>query len=235
MMPTQLLNVDCMEYMKNCGDNFFDLAICDPPYGIGFGEFNRTNKLSDGTRVKADKYKNAKWDNAPPTDEYFKELIRVSRNQIVWGGNYFNYLAKKKTTNLKTKNEFDKYIEESKEQWIFWYKQNPVPNFADGELAWISFKDNSQFNFRYYGNIQGSTNADPKIHPTQKPIQLYKWLLRKYAKPGQRIIDTHLGSGSSAIAAHYFGCDFVGLEIDIDYFEAAQKRFANETRQVTMF
>jgi len=213
------LNIDCMEYMKTLPDKAFDLAIVDPPYGIGFGEFNRTNKDARGNRYKANKYKNGKWDDAIPDDAYFKELKRVSKNQIVWGGNYFPYLWK---NGCKC--------------FIFWYKGNPVPNFSDGELAWTSFnKVARQFDYRYYGNLEGDSSASEKIHPTQKPVALYEWLLINYAKPGDRILDTHLGSGSSRIAAYNLNFDFVGCEIDKDYYEAQEERFKRHTAQIRLF
>tara|TARA_R110000824_G_scaffold68972_1_gene177834 strand:+ start:107 stop:733 length:627 start_codon:yes stop_codon:yes gene_type:complete len=208
-----------MEALKEFKDNQFDLAIVDPPYGIGFGEFNRTNKASNGDRYKADKYKNSNWDDTIPTDEYFKELKRVSKNQIVWGGNYFPYLWSKGCKGF-----------------IFWYKGNPVPNFADGELAYTSFnKVAKQFNFRYYGNLEGNTSASEKYHPTQKPVKLYEWLLMNYANEGDKILDTHLGSGSIAIACHNLGYDLEGYELDTEYFEAAKKRLYQHQSQIRMF
>ena len=215
----ELHNCDCMEYMATLPDNAFDLAIVDPPYGIGFGEFNRTNKASNGERYKANKYKNSNWDDDIPSDQYFAELMRVSKNQIVWGGNYFPYLWQ---NGCKC--------------FIYWHKGNPVPNFADGELAWTSFnKVAKQFDFRYYGNLQGKTSAEDKIHPTQKPVALYKWLLQNYAKEGDKILDTHLGSGSIAIACHDLNFDLVGCELDKDYFEAASKRLELHQRQQRLF
>ena len=214
-----LLNCDCMNYMKDCEDNAFDLAIVDPPYGIGFGQFNRTNTLPSGERVKADAYKQGDWDKERPPSEYHAELARVSKNQIVWGGNYFPELWRNGCKGF-----------------IFWWKHQPVDNFSDGELAWTSFDRPAKcFDFSYYGGIQGRTTAAIRIHPTQKPVELYEWLLKNYAKPTDRILDTHLGSGSSAIAAHYFGCDFVGMEIDKDYYNAACQRFKKETKQQYLF
>ena len=219
MSNIELLNIDCMEYMAGLPDKAFDLAIVDPPYGINFGEFNRTNRTSTGKTIKADKYKNAAWDDSIPTDAYFNELRRVSANQIVWGGNYFPQLW-----NGGCKG------------FIFWFKGNPVPNFSDGEFAWTSFNSVArQFNYKYYGNIEGGTSASQKIHPTQKPIALYEWLLATYAKRGDRILDTHLGSGSSAIAAHNLGFDFVGCELDKDYYEAAQAQFQKHIAQGSLF
>lgn len=214
-----LNNADCLEAMRQMTDNQFDLAIVDPPYGIGFGEFNRTNKRSDGTRYKADKYKNSGWDDSIPTQEYFVELRRVSKNQIVWGGNYFPPLW-----------------DNGCKGFIFWYKGNPVPNFADGELAWTSFnKVAKQFDYRYYGGLEGNTSASVKIHPTQKPVKLYEWLLDNYAEQGQTILDTHLGSGSIAIACHNRGYSLTAFEIDKEYFEAAKKRLEVHQSQLTIF
>ena len=214
-----IYNQDCMEAMIDMSDNQFDLAIVDPPYGIGFGEFNRTNKDSTGKRYKANKYKQGDWDTNIPKDMYFKELIRVSKNQIIWGGNYFPYIWKNGCKGF-----------------IFWYKGNPVPNFSDGELAWTSFnKVAKQFDYRYYGGLEGKTSASNKIHPTQKPISLYEWLLMNYAKERDTILDTHLGSGSIAIACHNLGYDLTGYEIDKDYYEAAKKRIEQHKQQIRMF
>ena len=151
-----LHNGDCMEVLKSLPDNAFDLAIVDPPYGIDFGNYNRTNKLSDGTRIRANKYKNEnkEWDKLPPPIEYFNELQRVSKNQIIWGGNYFNLPPTK--------------------CFIFWYKHQPVKNFADGEMAWTSFDKVARcFDYPYYGSINAES---PRIHPTQKPVALYVWI-----------------------------------------------------------
>ena len=215
----QITNEDNMELMARYPDNYFDLAIVDPPYGLGFGTFNRTNKTSNGTRVKANKYKNDNCDDSIPNDEYFIELKRVSKNQIVWGGNYFPYLWKYGCKGF-----------------IFWYKGNPVPNFADGELAYTSFnKVAKQFDFRYYGNLQGKTSADVKYHPTQKPIELYKWLLDNYATQGDKILDTHLGSGSIAIACHDYKFDLTACELDKEYFDKAMQRINNHMAQQKLF
>ena len=208
-----------MELMSRYKDNHFDLAIVDPPYGIGFGTFNRTNKASDGTRVKADKYKNSNWDDGIPNEEYFKELFRVSKNQIIWGGNYFPFIWSY-----------------GGKGFIYWHKGNPVPNFADGELAWTSFnKVAKQFDYRYYGNLEGNTSASEKHHPTQKPVKLYEWLLMNYAKEGDKILDTHLGSGSIAIACHNLGYDLTACELDKEYYNAAMERIEEHKQQLTMF
>ncbi len=232
----EITNEDNMELMARYPDKYFELAIVDPPYGIGFGKFNRTNTdKATGTKVKADKYKNSDWDSGVPNDEYFKEWFRVSKNQIVFGGNYFIQLAKIQTPNLKTLEEFNNYINESTEKWLFWFKQNPVPNFADGELAWISFKENAQFDFKYYGNLQGNTSADEKHHPTQTPHQLYRYCLERYAKSGDKILDTHLGSGSIAIACHDYGFHLTACELDKDYYHAALKRLSQHQSQTKLF
>lgn len=214
----QLLHGDCMDLMRDTPDNFYDLAIVDPPYGIGFGTFNRTNKNDIGQRMKANKYKNGDWDISVPDIKYFEELKRVSKNQIVWGGNYyFDVLGNSKGL-------------------ICWFKHQPVNNFSDCEYAWNSIdKPARVFSYPYYGNIEGNTSASEKVHPTQKPIKLYQWLLDNYATPDMHILDTHLGSGSSAIAAHYFGCKFTGIEIDKDYYDAAVKRFNLVTSQQQLF
>lgn len=204
----ELLNIDCMEYMKTLPDKAFDLAIVDPPYGIGIN-------VSIGRRkgdAKSNYKKFAGEDKNIPSEDYFLMLDRVSKNQIIWGGNYMTEFLYPSPC------------------WILWDKGfSEDVTFAQYEMAWSSFKSSAK---KY--DFNAAANKD-RIHPTQKPVKLYEWLLRNYAKPGQRILDTHLGSGSSAIAAHYFGCDFVGCEIDTDYFNAAKERFDRETRQVAMF
>ena len=204
----ELLNIDCMEYMKTLPDKAFDLAIVDPPYGIGIN-------VSIGRRkgdAKSNYKKFAGEDKNIPSEDYFLRLDRVSKNQIIWGGNYMTEFLYPSPC------------------WILWDKGfSEDVTFAQYEMAWSSFKSSAK---KY--DFNAAANKD-RIHPTQKPVKLYEWLLRNYAKPGQRILDTHLGSGSSAIAAHYFGCDFVGCEIDTDYFNAAKERFDRETWQVAMF
>lgn len=203
----ELLNMDCMEYMQGLPDKAFDLAIVDPPYGVEKG-----NKAP--SRVQ--KYGQLKTANdLKPDAGYFNELKRVSQNQIIWGYNHLSDL-------LPATKEF-----------VFWFKHQPIPTYSDGELAWTSFNKTAKcFDYPFFG----STGADiQRIHPTQKPVILYRWLLENYAKPGQKILDTHLGSGSSAIAAHYFGVDFVGTELDPDYYAAAVKRFEQATAQTTLF
>ena len=213
-----LLNIDCMEYMATIPDKAFDLAIVDPPYGIG--ESGKTNK-SRGKLAIAKDYKPFSGDDKyPPPTEYFAELRRVSKNQIIWGANHF-------MQNICLGSSC----------WLVWDKQNGLNDFADCELAYTSFKTAvRKFIFQWSGMLQGDMkNKEVRIHPTQKPVKLYEWLLTNYAEPGQKILDTHLGSGSSAIAAHYYGVDFVGCELDDDYYKAACKRYDMETRQTALF
>ena len=191
---------DCMDVMAEYPDKHFDLAIVDPPYGIGEdGGKCRTrgSKRTNGTSKN--------WDKETPPTEYFDELRRVSRNQIIWGGNYFT----------------DK-IPPSR-CWIYWQK-DMGGDFADGELAWTSFD-------RVVKQWRKRSETFGRIHPTQKPVKLYRWLLENYAKPGQRILDTHLGSGSSAIACAQFGCEMTGCEIDSEYFADAVERIGRELKQ----
>ena len=205
-MAIKLLNVDCMEYMATVPDKYFDLAIVDPPYGINFAKTN-TGK---GWVVREKK----EWDKEAPNKEYFDELFRVSKHQIIWGGNYMT-----------------PFLPPS-QHWIFWDKGQRNFSLADGELAFTSFNKALRVFDMSRGAMQGEQAGEKKFHPTQKPIRLYKWLLTNYAKKGQKILDTHLGSGSSAIAAHYFGVDFVGCELDAEYFQAAKARFDRETAQI---
>ena len=205
-------NEDCMEVMRRYPDKHFDLAIVDPPYGIGAskGTWGSSNK------GKVTNYGKKTWDDAIPQMEYFAELYRVSKNQIIWGGNSFPLPP----TSC----------------WVVWDKDNSG-DFADCELAWTSFKTAvRKFKYRWNGMLQEDmAEKEKRIHPTQKPVALYRWLLEKYAKPGQLILDTHLGSGSHAIACHYFGAHLTACELDPDYFKAAQERIARETAQTTLF
>jgi len=216
----ELLNIDCMEYMKGCDDNSFELAIVDPPYGIG--ESGKTNSTRSALAVSKDYKSFAGDDLSAPDAGYFDQLKRVSKNQIIFGANHF----------------IDTFpFMCNSPCWIVWDKDNGANDFADCELAWTSFKTAvRRFKFTWHGMIQGDMkNKERRIHPTQKPVKLYDWLLKNYAKEGDRILDTHLGSGSSAIAAHYGGFWFVGCELDPDYFKAATERFDKETRQESLF
>lgn len=187
-------NEDNMQLMSRYEDNFFDLAIVDPPYGI-------LNKTPRGGDNKFNKNEYSKWD-IKPNEAYFNELFRVSKNQIIWGGNYFG--------NLWTRNAYNKCF-------IVWDKKQPegLNNFSMAELAWTSFDKPSKI---FHFSVRKNRN---KIHPTQKPIELYEWLLRMFAKKGDRILDTHLGSGTLAIACYKCGLDLVACEIDEDYYKKA--------------
>ena len=216
-MKSEVFNMDCIEGMKQYPDNYFELAIVDPPYGIN--ESGQTNKTR-GKIAKSKDYGNKNWDNNSPDSLYFNELIRVSKNQIIWGANHFI-----------SKIPFDSSC------WIVWDKDNGETDFADCELAWTSFKTAvRKFDFKWQGMLQGDMkNKEFRIHPTQKPVKLYKWLLQNYAKEGDKILDTHLGSGSSRIAAYDLGFEFTGFELDKDYFEASEKRFQQHIQQLTLF
>jgi site-specific DNA-methyltransferase (adenine-specific) len=201
--------------MAEMKDKEFDLAIVDPPYGIG--EDGAKNH-SRGQLAKPTLYKIKRWDKKIPSREYFRELKNKSKNQIIWGGNYF-------IENLRNTSCF-----------IVWDKDNSG-DFADCELAWTSFKTAiRKFTFRWNGMLQENMKQkEVRIHPTQKPVALYKWLLKNYAKEGDKILDTHLGSGSIAIACHDMGFDLEGYELDKDYFEAALDRFNKHKQQLRMF
>lgn len=206
-MPiSEVYNTDCMEYMKSIPDKFFDLAICDPPYGIG-EDWKKRNK---GGVFKETIYKN----DAIPDKSYFDELIRVSKDCIIWGYNYY-------TRFLGSTN----YL-------IIWDKMsnsNPVFKYSKVEIAFTSKKVPANLvSIAWDGYRMGSETGTKKIHPHQKPIALYAWLLQNYAKTGDKILDTHLGSGSSRIAAYKMGFDFWGTEIDKEYFDAQEKRFREE-------
>ena len=211
-------NMDCMEGMKQFPDKYFDLAVVDPPYGIG------ESGSKNNTRSKLAKSKNYKAfsgnDKEPPDSAYFNELFRVSKSQIIWGANHFI-----------SKIPFDSSC------WIVWDKMNVENDFADCELAWTSFKTAvRKFEFRWQGMLQHDMkNKEERIHPTQKPIALYSWILKNYAKPGFKILDTHLGSGSSRIAAYDAGLDFVGYEICKEYFDKQEQRFQDHIAQMSLF
>lgn len=207
-----LLNVDCMEYMKGLPDKYFDLAVCDPPYGIGDALVKGGCGDSFGWKNMV-KSKANEWDIAPK-QEYFVDLFRVSKNQIIWGGNYFSLPPTK--------------------QPICWDKVRPnQKNVSEWEFAWTSF--NGRARLFSYCNNGGFLLPQPRIHPTQKPVKLYEWLLINYAKPGQRILDTHGGSMSSVIAANNLGFEIVCCELDQDYYKAACERVAKHAQQERLF
>jgi site-specific DNA-methyltransferase (adenine-specific) len=210
-------NKDCMEGMREYPDKFFDLAIVDPPYGIGEdGASNHSRSRLANAKV----YSPKGWDRETPPEEYFKELFRVSKNQIIWGGNYFLDKIKVPTPCM-----------------IVWDKENGDNDFADCELAWSSFQSAvRKFRYRWAGMLQGNMKEkEVRIHPTQKPAALYKWLLQNYAKKGDKILDTHVGSASSLIACIDLGFDYVGFEIDKEYYDNACKRIENFKSQLKLF
>lgn len=211
-----LIHGDCMEYLAGLKDKAFELAVVDPPYGIGESGGNESRN-----RVASNGYIKKEWDKSAPPREYFLMLVAVSKNQIVWGANHFA----------------DRLPNPASPCWLVWDKLNGGSDFADCELAWTNFKTAvRRFSFQWAGMLQGDMkNKEQRIHPTQKPVKLYQWLYANYAKPTDRILDTHLGSGSSAIAAHYAGLEFVGIELDTDYYTAAVERFKRETAQEALF
>jgi site-specific DNA-methyltransferase (adenine-specific) len=207
-----ITNEDNMALMARYPDNYFDLAIVDPPYGINAEQ--GTNRKS---RAQF-KDKKSGWDSSAPKPEYFNELIRVSKNQIIWGANHFIELI----PNANSKH------------WLVWDKKNPDRCFADAELAWGSQIDNVRV--MNLDRVQELNRADNgKIHPTQKPTQLYKWILDKYAKQRDKILDTHLGSGSIAIACHDYGFDLTACELDKEYYDKAMQRINNHISQQKLF
>ena len=201
-MPlSEVFNIDCIEGMKQYPNKHFDLAVVDPPYGIDRNGMQMGNSVFNKDEKK--------WDNSIPTENYFNELFRVSKNQIVWGGNYFPL--------------------PQSQYFAIWDKGETMygRDFAECEFAWVRSGGT-----RIY---KKSPNQPNRIHPTQKPVALYDWIFKNYAKEGMKILDTHLGSGSSRIAADKAGFDFTGFELDKEYFDAAEKRFNNYKKQLTIF
>jgi site-specific DNA-methyltransferase (adenine-specific) len=210
----KIYNQDCLEAMKEMSDNQFDLAIVDPPYGIGAGSKKFINRKT--ANKNAEKfYKDNDWDIAPSI-QYFKELKRISKKYIIWVGNYFSNLL------------------EASRCYIVWDKKTGDNSYADCELALTNIDANAKIYTKFWLGAHAN-NGTPRIHPTEKPIQLYEWLLMNYAKKGDKILDTHLGSGSIAIACHNLGYDLTGYEIDKDYYEAAIKRIEQHKSQIRMF
>ena len=201
---------DCTEALKRFSDGYFDIAVVDPPYGIG------ANKMQLGNGKKKIYRGEADWDNAIPTAEYWEQLFRVSKNQIVWGGNYM-------TEYLKPTSA-----------WLFWDKGTGENDFADGELAWTSYNGALRKITKSWVGANAKDGLE-RIHPTQKPIYLYDWIFNRFAKEGNLILDTHVGSGSSRIAAHKNKLHFVGFEIDKGHYEAQEKRFNAVISQQSLF
>lgn len=208
-----ITNEDNMQLMARCPDNHFDLAIVDPPYGIN------VNKMTLGNGKRKLYRGSNNWDAKPPSKKYFNELFRVSKNQVIWGANHF---IEQFSINSSC--------------WFFWDKGTGQNDFADGELAWTSFKGAMRKVFiSWVGANAKEKNENDRVHPTQKPVKLYEWLLINYAKEGDKILDTHLGSGSIAIACHNLGFDLTACELDKEYYEAAIKRLKQHQSQIRMF
>jgi site-specific DNA-methyltransferase (adenine-specific) len=205
-----------MELMARYKDNYFDLAIVDPPYGINADKKNSAKKLQSKKSAGLSKdYGNQEWDSNVPNEEYFAELKRVSKKQIVWGANFFNLQG----------------------GMLYWHKRVTMPTYSQGELAWLSWLNKIDFvDIAWHGMIQHDMkNKEVRIHPTQKPVKLYEWLLMKYAKEGDKILDTHLGSGSIAIACHNLGYELTACELDTEYYKTAMKRLKEHMAQKRIF
>ena len=215
-MEGRFLNCDCMEGMKAYPDDYFDLAIVDPPYFEDYGRLIYTGAEVSTTGIKRNRYGSQHWD-VPGTD-YFSELFRVSRNQIIWGINYFGISSAVGSGR------------------IVWDKRNDTSSFSKCEIAYCSFHRKTEiFRYRWNGMIQENMKQKEKrIHPTQKPVALYEWLLNMYAKRGDVVLDTHVGSGSSLIACNRLSYEYVGFEINPGYYEKAVKRIQLETQQLRL-
>ena len=226
-MTNKVYLMDCMEWMAGLPDNYADLAIVDPPYGIGWDKERESMSAGlrkDGSKRKSSKrsypkpkkYKKGNYDNSIPEEKYFDELFRVSKNQIIWGGIYFT-----------------KYLEPTG-GWIFWDKQVVMPTLSKGELAWTSFLGHVEI-FKYLWAGYRKKIPEDRIHINQKPIALYRWLLLNYAKPGYKIIDTHVGSGSLRIVCDEMFFHFEGTEIDPDYWQDQEDRYLDYCKQGRLF
>lgn len=216
MLISEVYNEDCMLGMARYPDKYFDLAIVDPPYGINADAKNSGKKLQSEKSASLSKfYGNQKWDSNIPEDKYFIDLCRVSKKQIIWGANYFGLVG----------------------GMLYWHKNVTMPTYSQGELAWLSWLNKVDFiEITWHGMLQEDMkNKENRIHPTQKPIALYKWILGKYAQPNDKILDTHLGSQSSRIACYDMGFDFVGFELDKEYFDKGNKRFEEFKSQLKLF
>lgn len=211
-----ITNEDNMELMARYPDKYFNLAIVDPPYGIDADKKNSCKKLQSKKSASLSKnYGSQEWDSETPEDKYFDELTRVSKRQIIWGANYFGLIG----------------------GMLYWHKNVTMPTYSQGELAWLSWLNKIDFvELTWHGMIQHDmSNKETRIHPTQKPVALYKWLLDKYAKQGDKILDTHLGSGSIAIACHDYGFELTACELDKEYYDKAIERIKNHISQQKLF
>ena len=214
-MKSEVYNIDCLEYMRWLPDNAFALAIADPPYGINAdrNQIQRAGIRPGHAAAPSRDYDNSEWDSKAPEKEWFDELRRVSRHQIIWGANHF--ISR---------------IPIDSSCWVVWDKDNGENTYADCELAWTSFPSAvRRIRYKWHGMLQENMQQkEQRIHPTQKPVALYAWLLKNYAKPGDRIFDPMMGSQSSRIAAYKMGFDYVGCELDKEYFDKGCERFAKE-------
>ena len=211
----EIIEGDNMKTMAGFKDKSIDLAIVDPPYGIGIDKAMNSNKGKQGFK----QYKDTDWDNVAPDQEYFNELFRISKNQIIWGGNYF-------IDKIKTPTQC----------WLVWNKVQRDFTMSDGELAWTSFDKTIRMFDLSRGGAMGCNNRNGgKLHPCQKPVQLYAWILKNYGQPGDVIFDSHMGSGSLAIACHNLEFDFIGCEMDPDYFAQAKDRIQRHLNQLRLF
>ena len=216
MTEINFYNIDNIEFMKTKPDNYYDLAIVDPPYGIDADVKNNTDKKqSKKSASKSKKYGDQSWDSCIPTDEYFEELKRVSKKQIIWGANFFNLQG----------------------GMLYWHKNVTMPTYSTGELAYLSWLNKIDFvEITWHGMLQyDMKNKEERIHPTQKPIMLYRWLLDKYAEKGMKILDTHGGSMTIAKACDMEGYDLDICEIDKDYFNNGVNAFNEYKKQLTLF
>ena len=217
MASSEVTNEDCMAVMARYPDKYFDLAVVDPPYGIGESskKFDSRSKLAN-----SGKYKSVNWDDSVPEIHYFNELFRISKHQIIWGANHFI-----------------EHINKNSSCWIVWDKDNGETDYADCELAWSNYGTAvRKFKYKWQGMLQEKMGLqkENRIHPTQKPVALYDWIFKNYAKEGYKILDTHLGSGSSRIAADRAGLDFTACELDKEYFDMQEKRWKDYKSQLIL-
>lgn len=213
MPESKVYNMDCIEYMATVSDNYFDLVIADPPYGFEDITTRKEKKINTGNKF-AVRYNGKDWNNKTPTAEYWEQIFRVSKNQIVFGANYFT-----------------EFLPVSR-GWAYWHKQGEKMSSVNDELIWTSFDVQIKMFSRCHGMDKGFMADHNVFHPTTKPVKLYEWILKNYAEEGQTILDTHLGSGSSRIAADKAGLDFTGIEIDKEYFDLSEKRFKQYKSQL---
>lgn len=244
MPESRSFNIDCMEGMASIPTKFFDLAIVDPPYGLNQNIAKVKSRCKLASTPVSDAFD---WDQKLPTREYFSELERVSKNQIIWGANYFASICEEVFTAPR-RQRYSDFIQANPTNWIIWDKVNGGSDFSDCELAYCSKPiETCIFRFMWAGMMQGKSIAqghvmqgnkalnEVRIHPTQKPVALYRWILHHYATPGMRILDTHMGSQSSRIAAYHLQLDYWGFEIFKKYYKEGNQRFQEQTAQLSFF